>query len=187
MPRILRQLREEHADIARLMDILDRQLSLFAAGGRPDYDLVRRIIAYCLDYPAEVHHPKEDMVYRILAERDAELANAVGDLQLDHVRLAEKTRALAEAVREVLTEELVDRAWVYDLTDDFVHAYRRHIRREEQQVFPAAEAVLTAADWASLETRIGRRDDPLFGKAVARHYRGLRDEIEALERLATEA
>lgn len=186
MPKVLRQLRKEHADIARLLGLLDRQLAVFAAGERPDYDLVRKVIDYFLDYPDAVHHPKEDLIYRRLAGCDDALAKAVGNLESEHEALAAKTGDLAEILREILAEELIDRARMRDMTEDFVRTYRSHMRREEEQMFPAAEQYLSAEDWVAIDAHAKDRSDPLFGSRVAEHYRSLRDDIDGLARIVEE-
>lgn len=186
MPKVLRQLRKEHADIARLLDVLDRQLAVFATGERPDYDLVRKVIDYFLDYPDAVHHPKEDLIYRRLAECDKTLAKAVGNLESEHEALAAKTRALGQVLGEILAEELIDRARVREMTEHFVSAYRRHMRFEEEQIFPAAEKCLSAEDWAAIDAHANDRADLLFGTRVAEHYRSLRGDIDGLARIVEE-
>lgn len=184
MTEVLRQLHTEHADFTKLLDLLDRQLAVFATGERPDYDVIGAVIDYCLDFPDAVHHPKEDLVYRILVSRDAAIAQTVGDLEEEHRQIAASTRELAEAIRQVLSGELVDRQSVIDLTEKFVHGYRRHIALEEEQVFPAAESALSQEDWAGIEDKLAHRDDPLFGDTVTDRFRALRADIDGLELVA---
>lgn len=184
MPEVLRQLRKEHGDFAKLLTVLDRQLAIFAEGERPDYELVRKIIDYFLDYPDAIHHPKEDLIYRKIAVRDASLAEAVGDLEREHERLAGKSRELADILREILAEELIDRIQVRDMTEDFVGSYRNHMRCEEDEIFPAAEKCLSAEDWAEIDAHADDRTDPLFGTRVAEHYESLREDIDGLARIA---
>jgi len=184
MSEALQRLQKEHADFSRLLDLLDRELAVFAKGERPDYDLVGAVIDYCLEYPDAVHHPKEDLIYRILKSRDAELARIVGDLEDEHGKIAAMTRELAEAMRQVLAEELVDRQAVHDLTRSFVRRYRHHIALEEERVFPAAAQALSAEDWAAIDARLEHRDDPLFGNAVVERFQRLRDNIEGLAVIA---
>lgn len=186
MPKVLRQLRREHADFAKLLDVLDRQLAVFAAGERPDYDLVRKVVDYFLDYPEAVHHPKEDLIYRVLKERDAALAEAVVDLEREHEGLTAWTSALGQILGEILAEELIDRARVRDMTEHFVRTYRRHMRLEEEKIFPAAEKCLCAEDWAAIDAHANDRADPLFGIRVAEHYRSLRDDIDCLAGIVEE-
>ncbi len=183
MERGIRTLRQEHADLARLLDLLDRQLDLFRRGGQPDYDLIGSILDYCLDYPDAVHHRHEDLVFDKLRARDAAAARAVGDLAAEHDGLAARTRKLADAVMRVIGEETVERESVHALAEDLVQAYRRHIAFEEERFFPAAEANLTESDWAEIDSRLDATDDSLFGDQVAARFRALREDIDTLARI----
>lgn len=184
MPEVLNRLHKEHADLTRLLDLLDQQLSLFTAGESADYDTIGAILRYCLEYPDAVHHPKEDLIYELLRDRDPALAAHVGDLEEEHRKLAEMTRSLASLIEQALAEEPVDREQVHDLTREFIHRYRQHIAREEGQIFPAAREVLSEEDWVSVDRKLGGKDDPLFGNVVADYYKTLRDDIERLASLA---
>jgi hemerythrin-like domain-containing protein len=183
LPEILDRLHREHADFARLLDLLERQLALFDRGDA-DYDTIGAILQYCIEYPDAVHHPKEDMIYAALRNTDPALAAEVGDLEEDHGNLAVMTRELAALVERILSEEPVDREEVHRLTRDFILRYRHHIAREELHVFPAARQVLSEKDWIALDGRLDGPDDPLFGEVVAEYFRALRDDIDNLATLA---
>lgn len=183
MPEILDRLHREHADFARLLDLLERQLALFDRGDA-DYDAIGAILQYCLEYPDAVHHPKEDLIYAVLRELDPALAAEVGDLEEDHRDLAEKTRELASLIERILSEEPVDREEVHRLTRDFILRYRHHIAREELHVFPAARQALSEKDWHAIDGKLGSPDDPLFGEVVTDYFRALRDDIDNLATLA---
>jgi len=55
-------LRQEHRNIESLLRVLERELSVFDRGERPDYEVVLAVIDYFKDYPDSCHHPKEDMI-----------------------------------------------------------------------------------------------------------------------------
>lgn len=183
MPEILDRLHREHADFARLLDLLERQLALFDRGDA-DYDTIGAILQYCIEYPDAVHHPEEDMIYAMLRDIDPALAAEVGDLEDEHRSLAERTRVLVRLVERILSEEPVDREEVHELTRDFILRYRHHIAREELHVFPAARQVLSDKDWVAIDSRLDGPDDPLFGEVVADYFRALRDDIDNLAMLA---
>ena len=187
MSELIRMFHREHADLIRLLDILDRQLAVFRDGGRPDYELIGNIVEYCINYQDAVHHPREDLVFGKLLVRDRNAAAAVDNLEEDHGRLAARARELATAVRQVVAEETVDRAWVWRRCEKLVQAYHQHIACEEERFFPAAEAALTDEDWAELESRLGDRGDPLFGERVADRFRALRNDIDDLARITEKA
>jgi hemerythrin-like domain-containing protein len=183
VPKVLTRLHKEHADLTRLLDILDRQLALFTTGKPADYDTIGAILQYCQEYPDAVHHPKEDLVYGLLRSRDPALAVEIGDLEEEHRSLAEMTLSLSELIERALAEEPVDREQVRKLTKDFIHRYRHHIAREELHVFPAARQVLSEDDWAKVDGQLGDKDDPLFGEVVTDYFQALRDDIDRLSAL----
>ena len=43
MMGIIEQLRSEHANMAKLLNALDRQVSIFDRGGTPDYEIVQAV------------------------------------------------------------------------------------------------------------------------------------------------
>ena len=44
MTKILDDLRGDHRNMARMLDLLGRELNTFKEGGRPDYDLVEMVL-----------------------------------------------------------------------------------------------------------------------------------------------
>jgi hemerythrin-like domain-containing protein len=187
MSKVVRALRREHADLARLLGALERQVDIFDAGGTPDYDIVRGVIDYCLDYPDLYHHPKEDLVLERLSARDPKAAEAVAKLLPEHEALAALTRRFAEVMDNVLKEAEVSREAVRDLAREFLEFYRRHIAMEETRFFPAALAALDEADWQAIEAQLGERADPLFGGEPDARFERLRQDILAWEKADEEA
>ena len=51
MTYIIEVLRQEHCNIESLLRVLERELSVFDRGERPDYEVVRAVIDYFKDYP----------------------------------------------------------------------------------------------------------------------------------------
>lgn len=154
MPKILDELREDHKNMARLFDLLGRELKTFTTGARPDYELAKKIVDYCLSYPDQCHHPKEDLVYGRLCQRDPAAAQAIGDLEAEHEKLSAFTRRFATALGNVLEDEQLPREWFMDLANDFLGFSRRHMQMEEVLFFPAARKHLTDADWAEIEAKV---------------------------------
>jgi hemerythrin-like domain-containing protein len=180
MAEIIDRLRAEHANIARLTAAVEKQLAVFNAGGRPDYDLMAAALEYFATYAARHHHPTEDLVYEKLQARDPDAAKAAGDLLAEHARLEVLTRRFAEALHKVVQESAVPRAWFDGEARAFITAQQAHSKAEEERFFPAAEAALSAEDWAELATRGARGDDPLFGAKADKRFAALRREIDAL-------
>lgn len=177
MFRVLDELRRDHRNMARILAVVEGQSRLLREGRIADLDLVERAMDYSLGYPDLYHHPKEDLVYERIARRDAALRQPVERLMADHREMAVLTRRLADAVRQVTLDYAVPRDRLLELVDAYLEANRRHMRTEEGELFPAAERLLTAADWDEVEAAIDRRSDPLFGGALESGYQSLHRSI----------
>ena len=86
-------------------------------------------------------------------------------------------RRFQEAVGNILLEAEISRGAVIELVHAFIEDQRRHMSLEEEKFFPAALKILTAEDWAAIDGRVMREDDPLFGAQVANEYEDLRTRI----------
>ncbi len=174
MVEVIRALRREHANLAGLLDELERQIGIFEDGGAPDYDVIGCVVEYCLDFPDQCHHPKEDLIYRELAALSGDVAGPIGDLQAEHVVLADRTRRVAELIDRVLSEAEMPSSHLATAVRAFLDTYRRHMESEETVFFPAALANLGEADWNEVEAEIAARQDPLFGERVEKRFAALR-------------
>jgi hemerythrin-like domain-containing protein len=166
MVAVLGVLRQEHADLARLLDMVEVQLG---GDGAPDFALLTGILDYFLTYPDQYHHPKEDLIYRTLCRHDARLGPVIDDLKAEHEELAIATRELSEKLERTCPNGDAPGIGVRRLARSFVETYRRHIDKEEHQFFPEALRTLTPEEWADIEAEITDPTDPLFrGKAPRR-------------------
>lgn len=177
-------LRQEHRNIELLLIVLERELSLFARGERPDYEVVHAIIAYFQVYPDACHHPLEDVVFEKLKARDSAAAARIGDLAADHRRGAERLHRVAQAVESVLADRELLRQTVNDIIGDFIEQERRHMAMEERYFFPAAIRALQPQDWAEIAARLADQKDPLFSDAVEERFGVVRSHILQLEQEA---
>ena len=181
MAAVIEALREEHRNIALLLDALEHQVGVFARGGDPDYDVVRGIAEYFLDYPDRCHHPKEDVVFARLEAVDPRGALAIGDLTNEHRVVHRRAHRFHEVVSELLNESDIARSDVVDAANEFIEAQRRHMRMEDEYFFALAERRLTQADWSTIEDKIAKRDDTLFGGKVEEQFRNLSERLIAWE------
>lgn len=180
IPRTIEQLKLDHRNMARLLDLIQGELEVMRAGEPADLDMLHSVMDYALHYPDICHHPKEDVVYRRLVRRDPTAEARVGDLIREHVRLSDLTRKLAAAIHNMAHDVELPRAWLERLVEEFLSAYRRHIAAEEQTFFPAAIVALTDEDWAEIDAAADGSEDPLFGGHLAGTYRGLYERIMRL-------
>ncbi len=177
MTDILDAIHEEHANMAKLLDALERQLAVFDAGESPDYDIVWGVVEYFSGYPELYHHPKEDLIYERLKAVDPEAAAEVGDLPGEHGELAVLVRRLQKAVTAVLSDLEVPRGRFDETLREFLDVNRRHLDMEERRFLPAARRALSADDLAGIQDRLDHPEDPLFGAPNEKRFAALRQDI----------
>jgi len=173
----INMLREEHRRMAKLLSLLKREVQAFSDNKPVDFELVDSILEYNLNFPDACHHPKEDVVFQWLCDRDPEAAKAVGDLTKEHEELGGLTKRFAMAVENVLRDHQLPRGWFSEIADDYMRFMRRHMQMEEVVFFPAAERVLTDDDWKSIDKQVFNDVDPLFDDATDQRYESLRQAI----------
>jgi len=177
MTYIIEVLRQEHRNIESLLCVLERELSVFDRGDRPDYEVVLAVIDYFKDYPDCCHHPKEDMIVEKLKARDPVAAATIGDLAGEHREGTRRLRRVAQAVERVLSDQDLVRQNVDNIIRDFINHERQHMTMEERVVFPAALNALRPEDWADIALRLADRDDPFYQAGFEEKFNKLRRNI----------
>ncbi len=177
MPATLALWHTEHANFARLLNLLDDQLALFHDAAAPDYELMQEIMFYMTHYSDVLHHPKEDLVFAKIREREGTVGKVVDELAAQHVHLKSSGAHLVSQLDEIINGTISSRAQIEATARDYVDTLRQHMRIEETQILPLAERLLTAQDWSAIHAAIGRVEDPLFGRHPERRYASLHQQI----------
>ena len=181
MTYMIEVLRREHSNIESLLGVLERELSVFERGDRPDYEVMLAVINYFKDYPNSCHHPKEDLIVEKLKARDPRKAEAIGDLEAEHREGVKRLRRVALAVERVLSDQDLPRQTVNDIIRDFIKHERQHMAMEERVVFPAALNALRPEDWADISVKLVDRDDPFYQPGFEERFNKLRRRILEME------
>lgn len=167
----------EHANFAKLLDLLETELDLFHKGESPDYELMLDIMFYMTHYPDVLHHPKEDLAFARIKEREVDACATVDELIGQHVRLKETGDALVHALDEIVDGAITSRERVEAPGRAYLTDFRSHMLMEETAILPLAARLLRDSDWVAIDAEIRHIDDPLFGKNVEKRYAALRRQI----------
>jgi hemerythrin-like domain-containing protein len=181
MVEIIEVLRQEHRNIEKLLRVLERELSVFDRGDRPDYEVVLAVIDYFKDYPESCHHPKEDIIVEKFKARDPVAAAGIGDLEAEHREGARRLRRVALAVERVLSDQDLLRQSVDGIVRDFINHERQHMAMEERVVFPAVVKALRSEDWADIALKLADRYGPISQPDFEEKFSTLRRNILELE------
>jgi hemerythrin-like domain-containing protein len=181
MIEIIEVLRQEHRNIEKLLSVLERELSVFDRGDRPDYEVVLAVIDYFKGYPDSCHHPKEDIIVAKFRARDPVAAATIGDLEAQHREGARRLRRVAQAVERVLSDQELLRQTIVDIIRDFINHERQHMAMEERVVFPAVLKALAAEDWADIARQVADRYGPPSQPDFEEKFSTLRGNILDME------
>jgi hemerythrin-like domain-containing protein len=181
MIEIIEVLHQEHRNIEKLLRVLERELSVFDRGDRPDYEVVLAVIDYFKDYPDSCHHPKEDIIVGKFKARDPVAAATIGDLEAEHREGARRLRRVAQAVESVLSDQDLLRQTIDDIIRDFISHERQHMAMEERVVFPAVLNALGPEDWADIALQLADRYGPLSQPDFEEKFSTLRRNILEME------
>lgn len=181
MTDIMFMLANDHRNMTKILDALQRQISLMDHEGSPNHHHIRSILVYILDYPTQVHHPVEDLVYGELKIRDPAIARNLDGIEQDHAELEKQTRQFAQAIDRALQGEELPLQWLVHMGQNMIDRQRCHMAAEETTLFPAARSSLTPTDWANIALVLGAPDDPLFGPRTREFFRCLHQDIMASE------
>jgi hemerythrin-like domain-containing protein len=174
----------EHANFVTLLDLLEGQLDLFHKGESPDYELMLDIMFYMTHYPDVLHHPKEDLAFARIKEREVSARPIVDELTAQHVRLKDFGDALVHALDDIVNGSITSREHVETPGRAYVADFRSHMQREETAILPLAAKLLRDRDWAAIDAAIRHIEDPLFGKNGEERYAALRQRISREARVS---
>ncbi len=181
MTNIIEQIRDEHKNMAKLLDALDRQIAVFNGGGKPDYEIVVGVIDYFLDYPDRGHPPNEDLLARKILEGANDAVGPLRKLEAQHEELGILTRRFSQLVRRVLDEAELPRNDLTRAAKEFIATQRHHMEMEEEHFLPRAETALSRDDLAALDSELFAETDPFMDPDTEARYATLRNAILSWE------
>lgn len=178
MADVIKQWHAEHVNFSRLLDLLEKQLAAFHEGESPEYDLVLDIVEYLREYPDHYHHPREDVAFARMIQRDPSLRLPINRLLQEHRVIAAAGDELLARLNEIVDGALVERATVEAAAATYLAYYRHHLATEEREILPRAKSLLGPDDWAAVDAAVAPGHDPLFGATPQDRYRALNKLIE---------
>lgn len=172
----LHTLLNEHA---ALRAMLRSVLLMLERGPRDEperfFDVLRAMLFYIDEFPEKQHHPKESaLLFPRVARLAPEVASTIDQLERDHARGEGLIHSLQHAL---LAWEMLGECRMNAFAESaraYVSFYLEHMRTEETVILPAAQKVLTQADWTALDAAFGANRDPF---ANANHLDSTYDRL----------
>jgi len=177
MAVLLNQLRLEHINYSRLLNLLEVDIMALQSGGKADYLRMQDIMKYMINYPDVFHHRCEEILFDKLHGLGKKEEATVNKLRSEHRHLTELGQTLADLLTHAAGGHIVSRDEILEAAEEYWSIMRKHLITEEREIYPLIEASLTEADWDEAVAQIGDISDPVFGGPVADEYRRLFDSI----------
>lgn len=178
MTRVCAIIKDEHRAIAVVSYGMRMLAGALREGEPADVSLLESMLNYLGEFPAKLHHPKEDAyLFAALQRRTSALDPTIADLQRQHRESDGHLSGVREALaRYVSAPESEADAFSF-VIDAFAMGQLKHIAIEEQEIIPGARAHLQEEDWKELSAAFGRNGDPRFNKGEREFYRRIYSRI----------
>ena len=142
----------------------------------PD-ELMLDIVSYLRYFPDRYHHPREDVAFACLGERDPGMKPLLERMLQEHRVIVAAATELLSYLQQVVDDVVIERAKVEAAAATYLVYYRRHLALEDRDIVPRAEQLLTPQDWEAVVAVHPAGPDPLFGEDSDPRYRELRRQI----------
>lgn len=184
--KVLQALYLDHRNIEQTLQVVDEQIAGYQQQGKADFQLIHDVLTYLIRAPDKYHHPFEEKMFALMANRDDSLSRQISATTAEHKNIKAIGKAVIKAIEKSESPLSSSQAsGVIEYSGSYVSQLRTHMKQEEELLFRRASKVLTVDDWAKLAKlpQIGI-EDPLFSEdhdqsfdALKAHFK---QQIEAV-------
>jgi hemerythrin-like domain-containing protein len=171
--QLLSELREDHRNMALVLNVLESTVETATNGEDPDFELIGEVMRYMTVYPDAVHHPKEDLVYAELKKQRPDLAEGLDDVPEDHKQIAALGSKLREDVEAIVAGAAVRREQFIVDALKYVGRLRSHMTWEEEDLFNRIDTMIGENSHAVDVGDFTHIKDPVFELEVEAAFRRL--------------
>jgi hemerythrin-like domain-containing protein len=150
-------------------------------GKDPNFKLFHAMLYYIREFPERRHHPSEDReLFVRIRERTHEADAMLDTLDREHFQGEAMLDALARSLNKWEAGMRDGATQFNDELRRFADFYWSHMSREEGDLLPIAERVLSDTDWKAIYEAFSAHGDPLIGKAAGDEFQELFSRIVRL-------
>lgn len=172
---LLAELRQDHRNMAILLDLLQQETDRIHKNELPDFELLNDIMRYMTVYSDAMHHPKEDLIYAGMQAVQPSLTEGLERVEEDHKEIGKLGEQLRADIEAVIAGTAVTRDRVIADTREYLSRLRKHMAWEEEDLFRRADA---QGDALKIDTSHLTATDPVFGSQRESSFAGLLQTIE---------
>jgi len=179
MAKVITIIRDEHRSIAAILHGMQYLVNeIREHGGKVDLRVFWAMLYYLDTFSERMHHPKEDRyLFRALREKTREGAEVIAQLEREHASGEQALKELEQCLARFQEGGMKEFPGFAKGVDKFVKGNWEHMRKEEEQVLPLAERVLSAEDWQEADRAFEENRDPLADERETKDFQKLFSRI----------
>jgi hemerythrin-like domain-containing protein len=177
---VLEELRDDHRNMALMLNLLERESNRIYEGAEPDYELLGDIMHYMTVYPDAVHHPKEDRLYAELRAVRPDLSVGFERITMDHRHISELSVKLRDDIASINAGSPIRRNAVVADALRYVNTLRGHMQWEELDLFRRVDEMIDAGHDTFDTAIFSHSADPVFGPEVEQNFGRLVTSIQEI-------
>jgi len=183
----MKLLRDDHAGLSRVLREIDAQQSALTSTPETARAVLAEAVRYLLVFQHSIHHPREDLLFSRIRDREPALYRNIRPLVREHRIGQERAETLAWTLSRATPEQLRGKLGVQlsRQLQKYVEKTRAHMRREEAVFYTGSERVLRSSDWAALMAGPMPRDPAGDLHRLAARYPRLAARLAQSERMVT--
>jgi hemerythrin-like domain-containing protein len=182
MTKLYEQLKEDHRNLVKVLDVLERQIALYDTreepdSQKPDIALILDIMDYVQHYPDRFHHPLEEASFDYLSEHDLGDASAMDAIRAEHDELEKSSSKVRTLLNAINLGEVVPLDKLNEALNQFHIQQLDLLKREEKSVFKDIRSLDEVAS-AAILNRVEQRQDPLFAEVASQQFTELIRQLD---------
>lgn len=177
---MIKQLSLDHANMARMLHVLDLKYRILRQGERPNFHLMREVVDYILAYMEEFAVSLEQGFVERLKDHVPEHADMAEQMLADYRKLKPRLEALSDDIDMVLMDNILPMDRFADDLKQYLDAHREYLRQEREELFPLLENRFDAGDTEIIEQTMPSNADREVER-LKEAYPELYEELEGAD------
>ena len=154
MTTLVDDLEKDHRRLRRYLASYLGEIDKMARGEQADMRLLEFLATYFAQFPDELHHKKEDIIYSRLEAKSGARRAGLENLHEQHEHISTRARHFAEIVKAVLNDEELPVDRIVEEAKTYADILAKHMAGEEGSLFEPARELFTREDWEAVNDEI---------------------------------
>lgn len=174
------ELKAEHEGIERMLAIVDKAALRLQAGKDVPADVFTNALDFLRNFADKCHHGKEEMELFPAMQKAGipRQAGPIGVMLAEHEQGRAYLKSMAAASERFAAHDTSAAAPLAEAARGYVALLRGHIQKENNVLFPMADAAVPAAEMARLSGAFERIETEIMGPGVHERYHHMLDTME---------